>query len=129
MVKLLFIGLGGFAGSISRYLVAGMVQRLFPAMINFPIGTLIVNISGCLLIGLISGLAEQRQLFNPEMRMLIFVGFLGGFTTFSTFGYESFSLIRDQQYFSTMANILLHVVLGLPAVWLGHIIARFTFGE
>ena len=129
MVKLLYIGLGGFAGSIGRYMVAGLVQRLFPALINFPIGTLAVNISGCLFIGLLSGLAEQRQLFNPEMRMMIFVGFLGGFTTFSTFGFESFSLARDQQYFSTMANIVLHIALGLPAVWLGHIIARYTFGE
>jgi CrcB protein len=129
MIKILYVGLGGFLGSISRYLVAGAAQRLFPATISFPTGTFAVNITGCLIIGLLSGIAETRQIFNPETRILIFVGFLGGFTTFSTFGFETFSLIRDQQYFSAISNILLHVFLGLIAVWLGFILSRYLFGE
>lgn len=129
MMKLLYIGLGGFFGSVGRYLASGLAQKLFPSLINFPVGTLVVNVSGCLMIGFLSGLAEQRQLFSPELRMMVFIGFLGGFTTFSTFGFESFSLARDQQYFSTFLNVLLHIILGLPAVWLGHIITRYTFGD
>ncbi len=117
------VGAGGFLGSIFRYALSGMVQRWFP-LSTFPHGTLAVNLLGCFSIGLLSGLAESRQLFGPQARLLIFLGFLGGFTTFSTFGYETFALLREADFFRASANVLLSVGLGLAAVWLGSALAR-----
>jgi fluoride exporter len=124
MLKVLIIGCGGFFGSISRYLVGGIVHKILDQPF-FPYGTLTVNILGCFLIGFLNGMVETRQFFSPEIRSLVFIGFLGGFTTFSTFGYESFSFMRDGQYGSTIANITIHIVLGLSAVVFGHYVSRF----
>lgn len=124
LVKLLIIGSGGFVGAICRYLLAGLVTRLTsPA--TFPYGTLIVNITGCLLIGFGGGLIESRQIFSPEARAFVFIGLLGSFTTFSTFGLESFKLAAHGQIVSTLCYIGFHLILGLSAVWLGHILSRF----
>ena len=121
--KIFLVGAGGFFGSISRYLMSGWVHALIEKPM-FPYGTLAVNILGCFLIGLLNGIFETRQIFNPELRLLVFVGFLGGFTTFSTFGYELFSFLRDNQFLSTAMNLTLSVVLGLVAVWLGHTLSK-----
>lgn len=121
--KILLVGAGGFFGSISRYLMSGWVHTLIEKPV-FPYGTLAVNVLGCFLIGLLNGIFETRQVLNPEMRLLVFVGFLGGFTTFSTFGYELFSFLRDNQYFSAALNMSLSVVLGLFAVWLGNAFSK-----
>jgi CrcB protein len=121
--KIILVGVGGFFGSISRYWMSGWVHNL-PEKPMFPYGTLAVNILGCFLIGLLNGIFETRQIFNPEMRLLIFVGFLGGLTTFSAFGYELFSFLRDGQYLSITLNASLSVVLGLFAVWLGHALSK-----
>jgi fluoride exporter len=129
MIKILYVGFGGFFGSISRYLLSGLVQKLFPATLSLPTGTFAVNMLGCLVIGFLGSIAETRQVFTAEMRMLLFIGFLGGFTTFSTFGFETFNLLRDQQYVSAISNIFLHIIIGITAVWLGFILARFVFGE
>lgn len=118
MTKLILVGTGGFLGSVSRYLLSGLAHRL-AGRADFPYGTLAVNVIGCLMIGLLSGLAENRQLFTPELRLLIFIGFLGGFTTFSTFGYEVVSFARDGQLIASLGNLMLHLVLGLGAVWTG----------
>ena len=118
MIKILMVGMGGFAGSICRYLVSDLSHRLF-ANPFFPYGTLTVNVVGCLLIGLLGGLSETRQIFTPEIRAMIFIGFLGGFTTFSTFGYEIFTVARDGQFISAMTNLMLHLALGFGAVWFG----------
>jgi len=123
MIRLLIVGTGGFLGSVSRYLISGLVHRLF-TQAAFPYGTLTVNVVGCLAIGLLSGLAESRQLFSPELRLLIFIGFLGGFTTFSTFGYEIVSFARDGQLMASLTNLMLHLVLGLGAVWAGFALSR-----
>jgi CrcB protein len=123
MIKLLLVGAGGFFGSVSRYLLSGFVHNLWGKP-GFPYGTLVVNVTGCFLIGLLSGLAESKQLFNPETRLLVFIGFLGGFTTFSTFGYEVFSFARDGQLLLSVANILLHLLLGLGAVWVGYSVSN-----
>ena len=123
MIKVLLVGTGGFLGSVSRYLMSGLAHRI-AGQANFPVGTLTVNVLGCLAIGLLSGLAESRQLFSPEMRLLIFIGFLGGFTTFSTFGYEIVSFARDGQLMASLANLMLHLVLGLGAVWTGLALSR-----
>jgi CrcB protein len=87
---------------------------------TFPYGTLAVNLLGCLLIGLIAGLGESRQLFGPEVRSFALIGLLGGFTTFSTFGYETFAMIRDSEYVRAAANVGVHVGLGLALVWFGY---------
>jgi len=125
MFKVLLVGIGGFVGSILRYLTSGFVLKMVGKP-YFPYGTLAVNILGCLLFGYLIGLSENRQLFTPETRVLVFVGFLGGFTTFSTFGYEVFSFARDGQIISLLVNILLHLVLGFGAVWLGYTLSKLN---
>ena len=128
MFKFLFIGFGGFFGAILRYLISGSVYFLI-GKVNFPYGTLTVNVLGCLLIGFLSGISETRQIFNPGVRLFLFVGLLGGFTTFSTFGYEVYSFMRDGQLFSSLINILLHLILSLTAVWLGIFFAKQFFSS
>jgi CrcB protein len=113
------VGLGGFIGALCRYALAGVVHRGLPQT-TFPVGTLAVNLLGCLLIGYLAGLADSRQLFAPELRLFAFIGLLGGFTTFSTFGYETVALARDAGYVQAALNIGLHVVLGLMLVWLAY---------
>jgi CrcB protein len=103
--------------------VSGFFDRLSPAL-AFPIGTLAVNILGCFLIGLLHGLAESRDLIGTDTRIFLFIGVLGGFTTFSTFGFESLALLKDGEFFKTSANILLHVIVGLSAVWIGDTLGR-----
>lgn len=113
------VGSGGFLGAILRYGLSGIVQRLVP-LSTFPYGTLSVNLLGCLMIGLIAGLMDARQLFAPEFRSFAMVGILGGLTTFSTLTYESFAMIRDHEYLRATANLGIHVVLGLALVWIGY---------
>lgn len=122
MAKMLLIGVGGAVGAILRYLASGYVQQVTRSF-EFPYGTLAVNLIGCLVIGFLSQLADARGVFTVETRSLVFVGLLGGFTTFSTFGNESLNLLRDGEYFLSAANIGAHVVLGLGAVWLGRTLA------
>jgi CrcB protein len=118
----LWVGCGGFAGSILRYGLSGLVQRQLP-LSTFPYGTLAVNLTGCLLIGWIAGLAETRQILGPGARAFVLVGVLGSFTTFSTFGYETLALVRESEHARAAANVLAHVSVGLVAVWLGHALA------
>lgn len=119
LVRIALVGAGGFLGSVFRYALSGFVQRLLP-MSTFPYGTLAVNVVGCLGIGALSGLADTRQILSPATRSFLLIGLLGGFTTFSTFGYEAFALSRDGEHLRAAANVLLHVGLGLVAVWLGY---------
>ena len=121
--KMLFIGTGGFIGASFRFLIGGCVQRSFPKSF-FPWGTCVVNILGCLLIGFLMGLANTRQMFSSEFRMLIFIGVLGSFTTFSTFIYESMTLLRDNQYLLTALNIGGQVLIGLLAAFIGIYLSR-----
>jgi CrcB protein len=115
--NLLLIGLGGFIGAILRYSVSGFVQGWSKGN-PFPIGTLAVNILGCFVIGLLSQLAESRGLFSPETRSLLFIGFLGAFTTFSTFGNDTMNLLQNTPWLS-ITNVSAHIMLGLIAVWAG----------
>lgn len=126
MLKILLIGAGGFVGTVLRYLVSGLAHSFISAGSAFPYGTLVVNTLGCFLIGFFSGLVETRQLFDPETRVFVLIGLLGGFTTFSSFGYETFALMRDGQTTAALSNIGLQVVLGLAAVWCGHVLARLS---
>ena len=122
MGKIFLAGLGGFAGSALRYVVSGCVQN-WSGSIRFPFGTLAVNLAGCLVIGFLSQLAETRGFFGAEARTLIFIGVIGGFTTFSAFGNETINLWRDGQSALAAANIAAHLVLCLGAVWLSRIVA------
>ena len=122
MVKLFLAGIGGFVGSVLRYSVGGLlldVSRRF----DFPCGTLVVNFAGCLAIGFLSHLAETRGAFSAETRTLVFVGVLGGFTTFSAFGNETMNLWREGHSSLALVNVAAHLVLCLGAVWLGRVIA------
>lgn len=114
--------LGGGLGSLLRYLVQGWSQRFTAGV--FPIGTLVVNVVGCFAIGVLATAPFAR----PEYRTGLIVGVLGGFTTFSAFGWETFSLANDRQTLIAFANILLSVALGLAAVWLGYRLAERVFG-
>jgi CrcB protein len=124
LLNLVYVGAGGLFGSIGRYLLAGAVYQVFPGL-NFPAGTAVVNILGCFLIGFISGLVEVRNLLSPEMRIFILIGLLGGFTTFSTFGFETVALLRDGSFLPALANVLLQVIVGISAVWLGFNVIRY----
>ena len=115
----LLVGAGGFAGALLRYALGGLVHRQLP-LATFPYGTLSVNLLGCFLIGALAGLADSRQLFTPELRLVAFIGLLGGFTTFSTFGYETVVMARDGEFMRAAWNVGLHVVLGLGLVWFGY---------
>lgn len=119
---MLLVGAGGFAGAIMRYWMSGLVQHLVP-LSSFPWGTLAVNVLGCLAIGVLGGLADSRQVIGPEARLFIFLGVLGGFTTYSTFGYETLALVRDGDHLRAAGNVALHLVLGLGAAWAGYALA------
>jgi CrcB protein len=109
-------GIGGFIGSSLRYAVTGYVQT-WSRSIDFPYGTLAVNLIGCFLIGFLSQLAESRGVFTAESRTFVFIGILGGFTTFSAFGNETMNLWREGESLLAMANVAAHLLLGLGAVW------------
>jgi len=119
MVNMLIAGIGGFIGTIMRYTLNNLVYKALAYPI-FPFGTLIINVLGCFFIGYIASLAESRVSLTTETRIFLQIGILGGFTTFSSFGYETFNLIRDGQFFLGAANILVSVFVGLFAVWLGY---------
>lgn len=121
LINSALVGSGGFVGALLRYGLSGLVHRQVP-FATFPYGTLAVNLLGCLLIGVFAGLAESRQLFGPELRTFALIGLLGGFTTFSTLGYETFAMIRDDEYLLAVANVGAQVVLGLALVWAGYVL-------
>lgn len=120
---LLLVGLGGFLGSIGRYLVGGWVHRALP-FASFPVGTLVVNLTGCFAIGALGGLAAGRQLFGADLRAFLMIGVIGGFTTFSSFAYETLTLARDAEFGRALGNVAAQVVLGLAAAWLGDSLFR-----
>ena len=122
MINILLVGLGGFIGSVLRYLASGYVQQSTHS-IDFPYGTLAVNVIGCFILGFLAQLAETRGVFTSESRSFVFIGILGGFTTFSSFGSETLNLARDSQMMSALANIGANVILGLLAVWLGRTVS------
>ncbi len=117
MTRVLLVGFGGGLGAIARYGVAALVHRRFPGA--FPAGTLAVNALGCLLIGALVALAEARHVASPAVLLFLTTGFLGGFTTFSAFGSDTFQLLRQGQGMMAMTNVAASVGLGAPAVWLG----------
>ena len=124
MEKVFWAGMGGFIGSALRYALGGFLARLRSGS-SFPIETLVINVLGCLALGLLAGLAESRGVFTAVTRVFLFIGVLGGFTTFSAFGYETFQLLRDGQWLSASWSVTLQILLGIGAVWAGHVLARW----
>ncbi len=122
MFKYLLIGAGGFIGSVLRYWTSVNAYKIFGE--KFPYGTFVVNVLGCFLIGFIAEISENRFLISPEIRTFLMLGFLGGYTTFSTFGYETFVLLQDKDYITAFFNIFLSVIVCLASVWIGSIIAK-----
>jgi CrcB protein len=121
-MNVLLIAIGGSIGAVSRYALAGLVHRF--ASPYFPFGTFVVNVAGCLVFGLIAGVAEQRFVLGPPARAFLLIGLIGGFTTFSSFTYETFELLRDAEYVRAAINVTGQVVLGLLAMWGGYIVTR-----
>ena len=123
---LLLVGTGGFIGSVLRYLLSSYVQQLSKGL-QFPFGTLAVNVVGCMLVGFLAELADQRNLISDETRGFLIVGILGGFTTFSAFGNETMNLLRSGEPWLAFGNILGHMTLGLFSVWLGYSMASLLW--
>jgi CrcB protein len=118
MKGILLVALGGALGSVARYKMSGWVLQ-HTLDWRFPAGTFAVNVAGCLVAGVLAGLAEKHDLLSAEARLLLFTGILGGFTTFSAFGLETMFLIRRGDVLIAASNIVLSVLAGLLALWLG----------
>lgn len=118
MKGLLLVALGGAIGSVSRFKLSGLVLH-HTIDWRFPAGTFVVNVVGCLVAGVLAALAEKHHFFDADVRLLLFTGFLGGFTTFSAFGLETMNLLKRGDVAVATANIVLSVVLGLLALWIG----------
>ena len=119
MNKIFLAGIGGFVGSVLRYSLTIFAQNRS----DFPYGTLAVNLLGCLAIGLLSQVSETRGVFTAETRTLLFVGVLGGFTTFSAFGNETMNLWRAGQTGLALVNVGAHLILCLGGIWLSRAVA------
>lgn len=126
MYKVLLIAFGGGLGSVLRYLIAGWTQRLSPE--TFPLGTMVVNVTGCLAIGVLGAMFAGPHTWREEWRIALMVGLLGGFTTFSSFSFETLELTNDGQLARAGANVLLTNVLCLGAAWIGYRLAERLLG-
>jgi CrcB protein len=126
MVKILMILVGGGVGSLLRYLVAGWGQSFGNG--SFPLGTLIVNSVGCLLVGVLGAVFAGPHLVREEYRVALLVGVLGAFTTFSTFGWETFALVSGGELRLALVNVVLSNALGLVAIWFGYRITERCIG-
>lgn len=121
-LKLLGLAVAGALGTLARYGLAGWVQRLGGA--SFPWGTLAVNALGCLLFGVLWSVGEGRALLSPQLRPFVLVGFMGAFTTFSTYAFETGQFARDSQWLLAVANVGLHNGVGLAMLLLGFALGR-----
>lgn len=124
MIKFIYLSVGGIAGAVLRYLTSGMINQFFG--VSFPYGTFSVNMIGSFLIGLLWGLSENLAI-SPNMRIFLFVGFLGSFTTFSTFALESLNYMRDNNAKIAIANMIISNILGIVLVFFGIFISKYIF--
>jgi CrcB protein len=122
MMNYLVIGAGGFVGAITRYILAVWIGQRWGR--SFPLGTFIINVTGSFLIGLLMTLMAERFTENPQWRLLLVVGFLGAYTTFSTFEYETGALLKDSEWLFASLNVILSVFVGFLALKLGEAIAK-----
>jgi CrcB protein len=122
MMNVVIIGIGGALGALTRYGIALWVGQRWGR--SFPLGTFVINVSGSFLIGLLMTLLAERFTVNPQWRLLLVVGFLGAYTTFSTFEYETGALLKDGEWTFAMLNVILSVVVGFIALKFGEIVAK-----
>jgi len=122
MQKTILIGLAGLVGTLLRYWLSGLVARQYGE--TFPWGTMTVNLIGCLVTGVVFYLTEERFLINPAVRTVVLIGLLGGFTTFSSYGLQTFTLLRDGELGLATLNVAVSNVAGLLLVWLGYVLSK-----
>lgn len=123
MQKWFLLLAGGACGTVGRYMLTGLVYRLLGS--SFPYGTLAVNTLGCLAIGFLGALSEQKMILQPDMRLFLMVGILGAFTTFSALMYESWKLMQVGSFLLACLNMMGSLLLGLVALWIGYVVAMF----
>lgn len=122
MMRILLIGVAGLIGTLGRYWLSEIVARRYGEA--FPLGTMVVNLVGCFLAGLLFYLLQERFVVNQTLRTIIMIGFLGGFTTFSSYGLQTFTLLRDNEFAFAALNLFVSNFVGLLLVWAGYSVAR-----
>jgi fluoride exporter len=120
--KFLIVGVGGFAGSIARFWVAAFVGQRMGT--RFPYGTFLINVSGSFLVGFVMTVLTEKTSLSPNWRYLIPIGFIGGYTTFSTFEYETLRAMQDGQFTAGVLNVVLSVIVGFAMVWAGAVAGK-----
>ncbi|MGB9459059.1 MAG: fluoride efflux transporter CrcB [Bryobacteraceae bacterium] len=122
MIRYLLVAIGGGTGALARYVAASAIMTRFGG--RFPVGTLAINVTGSFLIGFLMTMLTERFQLDPQWRLLLVVGFLGGYTTFSSFEWETFAAVREGALWTGMLNVVSSIVVGYVAVWLGVMLAR-----
>jgi fluoride exporter len=122
LTRYLLVVIGGGTGALARYVAASAIMTRFGG--KFPLGTLVINLTGSFLIGFLMTVLTERWQVDPRWRLLLVVGFLGGYTTFSSFEYETYTAVRDGEMWVGMINVVGSVMLGYAAVWLGSALGR-----
>lgn len=118
MKQVLFVALGGGIGAVARYKLGGLILH-HSTNWKFPLSTFVINVSGCLLAGLLAALVVKHDFFSPDARLFLFTGLLGGFTTFSAFGLETVYLLQRNEVLLAMANVISSAGIGILVLWLG----------
>ena len=122
MLRFFNLAISGAAGTLVRYVLGNWIQQIFSS--QFPCGTLIVNASGCLFIGFLGTLADERSLLSPELRQALIFGFIGAFTTYSSFAYETWEMFKGGEFFFVALNVLGSLVICFISLFAGVLLAR-----
>jgi CrcB protein len=122
LIRYFLVLVGGGTGALARYVAASAIMTRFGG--KFPLGTLVINVTGSFLIGFLMTMLTERFKLDPNWRLLLVVGFLGGYTTFSSFEWETYTAVRDGGRWTGALNVVSSVILGYGAVWLGAVLAR-----
>jgi CrcB protein len=122
MQRIIFVGVAGLVGTLGRYWLSGLIARRYGE--TFPWGTLVVNALGCFVTGAVYYVSEERFLVSPTVRSVILIGLLGGFTTFSSYGLQTFTLLREGEFGLAVMNVTLSNVLGLLLIWAGYTLMK-----